>query len=79
MAEILYDVTKGEPIFIGEYLTFDLYFAAIASMRYHPGAGTKEHTRLTLEEWKDEAVEMLKLRRALPVFQPLPIKEEINE
>ncbi len=79
MSEIHYDVTNGEPIFIGEYYTFDMYFATLVSMTEHPGAGTKGHVKLSLEECRDKAIDMLKLRRALPVFEPLPAKDETHE
>lgn len=71
MGDIIYDVSKGEPIFVGEYFTFDMYFASLASMRHHPGAGTKDHKKLTLRECADEAIEMLKIRRSLPIFEPI--------
>lgn len=79
MAEIHYDVSNGEPIFIGEYFTFDVYFAGIVAMQEHPGAGTKDHVKLTLEQCRDKAIDMLKLRRAIPVFEPMQPKEEVNE
>lgn len=41
---------------------FDLYFAAIASWRHHPGAGALDHEKLTLEEAAQEALEMLRIR-----------------
>lgn len=43
-----------------------LYFAQIAGINHHPGSGTKEHKKLTLEECADLADSMLaitKLRR----------------
>lgn len=46
-------------------ITFDMYFASVTSMQYHPGAGTKEHRRLTLEECRDVALAMLALRNEL--------------
>jgi hypothetical protein len=46
-----------------EYIAFDMFFASIASMQFHPGAGTKEHKPLTLEECRAKALEMVKLRR----------------
>ena len=33
-----------------EMVPFDMYFASLVSMQVHPGAGTKEHKRLTLED-----------------------------
>lgn len=76
MGQINYDVSNGEPIFIGEYFTFDVYFAGIVAMQEHPGAGTKGHEKLTLEQCRDKAIEMLKLRRAIPVFQPISQEEK---
>lgn len=46
-----------------EHMAFDVYFASVAAMQFHPGAGTKEHKRLSLEECRDVALEMLALRR----------------
>lgn len=46
-----------------EQIAFDMYFASITSMQYHPGAGTKEHTKLTLQECRDMALQMIELRR----------------
>lgn len=48
-----------------EHLTFDMYFASLASMQVHPGAGTKEHRKLTLEECRDMALQMMAIRRDL--------------
>jgi len=46
-----------------ERITFDMYFASLASMQVHPGAGTKEHRKLTLEECRDMALQMIEIRR----------------
>lgn len=48
-----------------EKLSFDVYFASVVSMQYHPGAGTKEHARLTLEECRDVALQMIEIKRAV--------------
>jgi hypothetical protein len=48
-----------------ERIPFDMYFASIASMQVHPGAGTKEHRKLTLEECRDMALQMIAIRRAV--------------
>ena len=40
-----------------ERVSFDVYFASLMSMQMHPGAGTKEHQKLTLEDCRD-VVEM---------------------
>jgi len=45
-----------------EYATFDIYFASVVSMQHHPGAGTKEHKALSIEECRDVALEMLRVR-----------------
>lgn len=50
-----------------ESMAFDVYFASVTSMQYHPGAGTKEHRRLTLEECRDIALDMIELRRQIVV------------
>ncbi len=46
-----------------EYITFDMYFASLCSMQVHPGAGTKEHAKLSLQECADMALEMIAIRR----------------
>lgn len=48
-----------------ELIAFDMYFASIRSMQFHPGAGTREHVRLTAQECADAALEMLRVRRAI--------------
>jgi anthranilate/para-aminobenzoate synthase component II len=48
-----------------EIMAFDMYFASICSMQYHPGAGTKEHKKLSVQECRDMALEMLDTRREL--------------
>lgn len=48
-----------------ESLSFDCYFASVTSMQFHPGAGTKEHTKLSLEECRDIAMQMVILKREL--------------
>ena len=47
-----------------ERIAFDMYFASICSMQVHPGAGTKEHKKLSLDECKEMALAMLELRRS---------------
>lgn len=48
-----------------EYIAFDCYFASLTSMQVHPGAGTKEHRKLSLEECRDMAMQMIEIRRSL--------------
>lgn len=48
-----------------EHIPFDMYFASIASMQVHPGAGAKEHRALTLDECKEMALAMIDIRRAV--------------
>ena len=52
-----------KPMDAGEIAAFDIYFASIRSMQFHPGAGTREHVRLTARECADDALEMLAIRR----------------
>lgn len=49
----------------GETAAFDIYFASIRSMQFHPGAGTREHVRLDARECADAALEMLAIRREI--------------
>lgn len=46
-----------------ERIPFDMYFASLTAMQVHPGAGTKEHRKLTLEECRDMALQMIDIRR----------------
>lgn len=48
-----------------EHIAFDMYFASLCSMQVHPGAGTKDHAKLTLEECRDMAMQMIELRRSV--------------
>lgn len=48
-----------------EALTYDMYFASVVTMQMHPGAGTKEHRKLTLAECSDVACQMLEIRRTV--------------
>ena len=52
-------------IYIGEYLTFDMYFSSICAMQVHPGAGSKDHKILSFDECKKMAIDMLILRRSI--------------
>lgn len=46
-----------------EQIAFDMYFASIVAMQFHPGAGTRDHVKLTIEECKDQALAMILARR----------------
>lgn len=46
-----------------ESVPFDVYFASVCSMQFHPGAGTKEHRQLTIDECRDIALAMIHARR----------------
>lgn len=46
-----------------EHIPFDMYFASLMSMQVHPGAGTKEHRKLTMDECRDIALQMVAIRR----------------
>lgn len=48
-----------------DLVAFDVYFASVTSMQFHPGAGTKEHRRLSIEECRDIALQMLAMRNQL--------------
>jgi hypothetical protein len=48
-----------------EHIAFDCYFASICSMQVHPGAGTKEHQKMTLQECRDMAMNMIEIRRSV--------------
>ena len=48
-----------------EHVAFDMYFASVVSMQYHPGAGTKEHQKMPLQDCADVALEMIAIRRAI--------------
>lgn len=48
-----------------ELAVFDIYFASVRSMQFHPGAGTKAHRILDARECRDAALEMLEVRRMM--------------
>ena len=48
-----------------EVPAFDIYFASVRSMQFHPGAGTREHVALTAQQCADEAMQMLAVRRKI--------------
>ena len=60
---------QPEELLENELLTFDMYFASVCSMQFHPGAGTKDHKALSIQESKDVAIEMIKARREIPVLR----------
>ena len=51
-----------------ELITFDMYFSSVATMQFHPGAGTKEHKALSIDECKDIALQMIEARRSVGVI-----------
>ena len=48
-----------------EIVAFDVYFASICSFQHHPGAGTKEHRVLSIDECRDVALKMILARREI--------------
>lgn len=55
-----------------DQIAFDMYFASICSMQVHPGAGTKEHRKLSLEECRDMALDMIAIRKNVFANQDTP-------
>lgn len=55
-----------------EHIAFDMYFASICSMQAHPGAGTKEHKKMTLEECRDMALGMIAIRQQVLLNKEAP-------
>lgn len=49
----------------GELVAFDVYFASIRSMQFHPGANTRGHVVLDVKQCAEEAMEMLSIRREI--------------
>lgn len=41
---------------------FDLYFATIVGFQYHPGAGVREHARMSLRECAEIAAQCVVIR-----------------
>lgn len=58
-----------DSLFANEFLTFDMYFASVCSMQFHPGSGTKGHAALSIEECRDVAINMIKARREIPIYE----------
>ena len=50
-----------------ELVAFDVYFASICSFQHHPGAGTKEHRALSIDECRDVALKMIMARRQIEI------------
>lgn len=48
-----------------EVTAFDVYFASVCSMQFHPGAGAKEHKRLSIDECRQVAIDMVLSRRVI--------------
>jgi len=48
-----------------EMVAFDVYFASICSFQHHPGAGTKDHKALSIDECRDVALKMIIARRGI--------------
>ena len=57
-----------DSIFPQEFIAFDMYFASVCSMQYHPGSGTRGHEPLTLEQCKAIALDMIHVRRSLKII-----------
>lgn len=56
---------------------FAIYYASLASMQFHPGAGTRGHTPLTLEQCAEKACEMVAITR--DIFYPQLASEPVLE
>ncbi len=65
MPDNIADVLAFNGVLDIEVQAFDMYFASLCSMQVHPGAGTKGHAALSIEQCKDMAVDMLKVRRGV--------------
>ena len=50
-------------VYDNEVNAYDLYFASVCSMQSHPGAGTRGHSKLSVQECSDIAIDMLIARR----------------
>ena len=50
-----------------ELIAFDMYFCSVASLQFHPGAGTKEHKALSIDECKGVALDMVWARRTIEI------------
>lgn len=53
-----------------EWIAFDMYFASLASMQVHPGAGTRGHVPKPLDDCAEMALEMLAIRRQVLGHNP---------
>ena len=70
------DAINFDGVYDQELGAFDMYFASICSMQFHPGAGTKDHKALSIDECKNKAVEMLKARRVVWCMSKLSQEEK---
>ena len=61
------DFVNFDGLYEGELPAFDVYFASVRSLQFHPGAGTKEHVVLSVAQCADEAMQMIKARRKAAV------------
>lgn len=59
------DCIDYDGLYDGELVAFDMYFASICSMQVHPGAGSKDHKILSIDECRKMAMDMIKTRRAV--------------
>lgn len=59
-----FEFDVGAPIYTFEYTTFDMFFAAVVSANEHPNVIEKK----TLLQCRDLAMDMVEVRRALPVI-----------
>ena len=46
-------------------VAFDMYFGGLCSFQMHPGSGTKDHKKISLEECRDMALAMLVIRKQI--------------
>lgn len=50
-------------VFEDEVNAYDVYFASVCSMQSHPGSGTRGHTKMSVQECSQFAIDMLIERR----------------
>ena len=61
------ELIEYDGLYDSELATFDMYFASIRSMQFHPGAGTKDHKVVSIEQCVSEAMAMIKARRRVAI------------